>query len=639
MKQVVKIKIGVFALLVALASCSKKDNPSTPRPTTGSDSTAYAVIPSGAKDGVNFSNNGTTVLFNLYAPKKKSVFVIGDFNNWTKSSAYQAKPTKDSSRWIVQVNGLDPNTEYAFQYLIDDTLRIADPYTEKILDPDNDKYIPASVYPNLKPYPAGKTTQIVSTFYYNQPSYNWQVANFTRPSTSKLVIYELLVRDFIATHSYKTLTDTLDYIARLGVNVIELMPVNEFEGNDSWGYNSNFMFALDKYYGTKNDYKAFIDACHKRGIAVVMDIVLEDQFGSSPMVRMYADANGAPTADNPWFYTTSRHPYAVGYQLDHTSAQVKNYVQNVMQYWVSEYHIDGFRFDQSKAFTPTFSTTDAAWSTYDPLRINILKGYNDYLKSLNSSLYLILEHFANNDEQTVLTNAGMLVWTNLNYNSNQATMGWNTDWNLSGLFYDGYGYTQPYNMVAYFESHDEERLQFKNGQYGNASGNYNVKQLSTGLARDGMAAAFLFSSPGPKMVWQFGERGYDISIDDASTGGRLGAKPPHWEYMGDPNRAALYNIYAKMAHLKTNNDVFNTTSFQYNLGGAFKYIILKGSDGTNVLVVGNFDVAPQSATISLPSSGTWVDNLSSATLNVANNAVSITLQPGEYHLYSTTKLK
>ena len=628
----------IFAIGCINYSCSKKETQNSSSVLPKTDSTATATLPADAHDGVNFYNSGKSVLFNIYAPKKKTVYVIGDFNNWTKSSAYRLFPTKDSSRWFLQLDNLDPNTEYAYQYLIDDTLRIADPYTEKILDPDNDKYIPPTVYPNLKAYPVGKTTQIVGTFYYNQPAYNWQINNFTRPATSKLVVYELLVRDFVATHSYKTLVDTLDYISRLGVNAIELMPVNEFEGNDSWGYNSNFMFALDKYYGTKNDYKAFIDACHQRGIAVIQDIVLEDQFASSPMVRMYANADGSPSANNPWFYTQNRHPYAVGYQLDHTSPIVKNYVQDVMKYWTSEYHIDGFRFDQSKAFTPTFSATDAAWSTYDPLRVNILQGYYSYLKSLNSSLYLILEHFANNDEQTVLTNAGMLVWTNLNYNANQATMGWNTDWNLSGLFYSVYAYQQP-NMVAYFESHDEERLQFKNEQYGNASGNYNVQQLSTGLEREGMAAAFLFASPGPKMIWQFGERGYDVSINDPATGGRLGDKPPHWEYMNNADRLALYHIYAKMIKMKINNDVFNTTNFQYNLGDKIKYIILKGADGTNVLVVGNFDVVAQTVTITLPSSGTWIDNLSNELLTVTNGIANVTLQPGEYHVYANSPLK
>ncbi|PZP47729.1 MAG: alpha-amylase, partial [Pseudopedobacter saltans] len=407
-------------------------------------------------------------------------------------------------------------------------------------------------------------------------------------------------------------------------------------GNDSWGYNTNFMFALDKYYGTKNDYKAFVDACHQKGIAVIQDIVLEDQFGSSPMVRMYAQSSGAPSSDNPWFYTDNRHPYAVGYQLDHTSAVVQQYTKDVMKYWMKEYHIDGFRFDQSKAFTPKYSLTDAEWSAYDATRIAILKRYKTYLDSLDNGAYLILEHFANNDEQKVLTDAGMVVWTNLNYNANQATMGWNTDWDLSGLFYKGYGYTQPYNMVAYFESHDEERLQFKNGQYGNASGSYSVKDLATGLSRDGMAAAFLMASPGPKMIWQFGERGYDISID---YNGRTGAKDPHWEYMSDANRLKLYNLYAKLIKMKINNDVYNTTNYNYDLGGLIKYTLLKGTDGTNVLVVGNFDVATASASIPLPTNGTWYDNLSDNTVSISNNSTSMTLQPGEFHIYSTSKLK
>jgi 1,4-alpha-glucan branching enzyme len=107
---------------------------------------------------------------------------------------------------------------------------VADPYSHKILDPNYDSAIPASVYPNLRAYPTGKTTGIVSDFEVNAPAYAWKNATFTRPAQKNLVIYELLPRDFVATHSYTNITDTLNYIARLGVNAIELMPVNEFEG-------------------------------------------------------------------------------------------------------------------------------------------------------------------------------------------------------------------------------------------------------------------------------------------------------------------------------------------------------------------------------------------------------------------------
>ncbi|HEY6081896.1 MAG TPA: alpha-amylase family glycosyl hydrolase, partial [Chitinophagaceae bacterium] len=559
-------------------------------------------------------------------------------NKWQAVSRYAMTNSTDSSRWWIEVDSLDPAKEYAYQYYIDSSIKVADPYAKKILDPDNDQYIPASVYSNLKPYPTGLTTGIVSVTQGNPPAYTWKTTSFTRPDPKNLVIYELLVRDFVGVHSYKTLTDTLDYIARLGVNAIELLPVNEFEGNDSWGYNPNFMFALDKYYGTENDYKAFIDACHARGIAVIQDIVLEDQFGSSPMVRMYATSSGSPSADNPWFDTQNRHPDAVGFQLNHESAATQYYTENVMKYWMQEYHIDGFRFDQAKGFTQTQSASEDAWAQYDGSRVAIWQNYNSYMKSLDPTFYVILEYFAVNQEEAVLANQGMMIWTNLSSAGEQAAMGYPTgpDWNLSGLFYDQYGFTAPYALVAYFESHDEERLQFKNEAYGNGSGSYNIKDIPTGLKRDELDAAFMFSSPGPKMLWQFGERGYDISIN---RNGRLGDKDPHWEYMSDTNRLHLYNLYAKMIKMKVNNPVFTTTNFVYSLTGAVKTIQLKGADGTDVEVVGNFDVTNQTGSINFPVAGAWYDNITGASINVAASPYNMRLLPGEYHVYSNTPLK
>jgi len=94
---------------------------------------------------------------------------------------------------------------------------------------------------------------ILSVLQTRPPLYDWQVNDFENPPVEELVIYELLVRDFLDRHDYQTLIDTLDYLDRLGINAIELMPVNEFEGNLSWGYNPSFHFAVDKYYGPVNE--------------------------------------------------------------------------------------------------------------------------------------------------------------------------------------------------------------------------------------------------------------------------------------------------------------------------------------------------------------------------------------------------
>lgn len=619
------------SLAIGLAACKKQAEPNNTGTTTTTTST---TIPSGAGDGATFINSGKSAIFNLYAPGKTSVSVIGEFNNWQPTAMTK---TSDGTRFWIQIDNLDPTKEYAYQYLVDNSIKVADPYAHKILDPANDPGIPASVYPSLKAYPTGSTTGIVSVIQANPATYTWKIPSFTRPEPKNLIVYELLVRDFVATHSYQTLTDTLSYLANLGVNAIELMPVNEFEGNDSWGYNSNFMFALDKYYGTPNAYKAFIDACHAKGIAVIQDIVLEDQFGSSPLVQMYATSTGSPSAANPWFDMQNMHPDAVGYQLNHQSAATQYFTENVMKYWMQEYHIDGYRFDEAKGFTQTNSGTDeAAWAAYDAGRVATWKKYNSYMKSLDPNFYVILEYFAVNQEEAELANQGMIMWTNLNYSANQATMGYNTGWDLSGLFYDQYTFTQPYNLVAYFESHDEERLMYKNEQYGNGSGSYNIKDVATGLKREEMAAAFLFSSPGPKMLWQFGELGYDISINQ---NGRTGDKPIFWNYTSDANRKHLYNVYSQFIKMKIKNAVFTTTNFKYSLNAAIKTIQLNGSDGTNVEVVGNFDVVPQTGGISFPSNGTWYDNISGTSINVAATPYPITLAPGEYHVYSNTLLK
>lgn len=627
----------ISVLLVSFTACSKKTSVDKGSGNVPDPNPTAKDVPAGAGDGVTFINGGKSAIFNLYAPGKKTVTITGDFNDWSTDTKYNMTNSTDGSRWWIQIDNLDPNTEYAYQYYVDGSFKIGDPYTEKVLDPDNDKYIDASIYPGLKAYPTGKTSGIVSVMQANQPAYSWTTTNFVRPEPKNLVIYEMLVRDFVQTHSYKTIKDTLNYIARLGVNALELMPVSEFEGNDSWGYNPNYYFAPDKYYGTKNDLKALIDACHAKGIAVIQDIVLNHSFGSSPMVQLYS-SGGVPTSNNPWYNTVPTHPYNVGFQFNHESAATKYFVKNVLKHWITEYHIDGFRFDLAKGFTQKNSGNDVnLWGQYDASRVAIWKDYSNYMKSLDPKLYVILEDFASNQEESELADEGMMTWTNLATPGEQALMSYNDaggSWDLSGLFYDGYGFNNPYALVAYFESHDEERLQFKNGAYGNSSGSYNIKDLATGLKRDEMGAAFMFSSPGPKMLWQFGERGYDISINNTD---RLSDKPPHWEYMSDANRKHLFKVYSQMIKWKIANPVFTSTTFKYSLNGAVKTIQM--TDPSNSIeVVGNFGVVNNTAAIAFPSTGTWVDNFTGVTINVSALPYNMTLAPGEYHLYSKTAL-
>ena len=207
------------------------------------------ALPAGVKDGINYEADNTAATLVLYAPSKNRVSVIGDLtgSNWAEQLPYQMNKTPDGNYWWIRLTGLTPGTEYSFQYLVDGTLKIAEPYAEKILDPWNDPFIPSTTYPGLKPYPANLTSGIVSVLQTNQSTYNWQSNSYTRPDKRKLVIYELLLRDFLANHDWATLNDTLNYLKNMGITAIQLMPINEFEGYLSWGYNPDFYFAPDKY--------------------------------------------------------------------------------------------------------------------------------------------------------------------------------------------------------------------------------------------------------------------------------------------------------------------------------------------------------------------------------------------------------
>lgn len=604
-----------------------------------------AERPQGIIDGVNYLEDDTSVILSLLAPHKDFVFVIGDFNNWALDESNYMKRTPDGERYWIQLDGLEPAKEYVYQYFIDAELRVADPYTHKVLDPWHDHWIPESTYPNLIPYPEGKTTGIVSVLQTAREPYAWEAENFEAPAIEDLVIYELLVRDFVESRDIKTLIDTLDYLERLGVNAIELMPINEFEGNDSWGYNPSFYFATDKAYGRAQDYKRFIDEAHKRGMAVILDVVLNHAYSQSPMVQMYFDPQagqwGQPTAENPWFNETCPHePWCWGYDFDHESPYTQYFVDRFNAFWLTEFKVDGFRFDFTKGFTNQQTGNQGA--DYDASRVAILKRMADEIWNVNENAYVILEHFAANNEEKELAEYGMMVWGNMNYNYNEATMGWTANSNFSGASYQQRGWNVPH-LVAYMESHDEERLMFKNQQYGNSSNpSHDVKSLGIGLRRNATTAAFYFTIPGPKMIWQFGELGYDYSINHCPNGTidencRTSPKPVRWDYYNNWQRRLLYQYYSELIHLKKTYDVFRTDDYSMALNGSKKRIHLNDQE-MSVTIIGNFDVQTGAINPNFQFAGTWHDHFNDVEVTVSDVNAEIELAPGEFRMYTSKKL-
>ena len=584
-----------------------------PTPTT-------AALPTGVKDGINYISD-TKVTLVLFAPKKEFIYAIGDFNNWQLTPQSLMKRTADGNRYWIDIEGLTKGQEYAFQYLINGTLPVGDPYCEKILDPNNDRNISSTTYPNLKSLP-DNVKSITSVLQTAQTPYPWKVTNFKRPTQDNLVVYEMHIRDFDKDGSYKNAIDRISYFKNLGVNCIELMPIAEFSNNDSWGYNPIYYLAPDKAYGTKDDLKKFIDLCHENGIAVVLDVVYNQADYEFPYVKMYWDGS-QPSLDSPFFNQKATHPYSVFFDFNHESQATKDYVNRANEFWIKEYKIDGYRFDLAKGFTQRQSSDDGQFRLYDAGRIDIWKGYYDKIRSYDKDAYVILELFSEDREEQALTDMGMMVWANQNGDARNAVRGLGND--FSRFSYKPRGFKTP-AAVGYMESHDEERIVFDASK--------TITSLATVLERSKAAAATFMTIPGPKMIWQFGELGYDISIDQ---NGRTGRKPIKWEYFQDADRLKLYKVYAELIKLKTTQEIFKTTDFMVNLAGMVKKLTLTNS--TNKLIsIANLDLAERSVADIFPNAGKWYDFFTGNELNVSDLATKYTLKAGEFHIYTTTPL-
>jgi 1,4-alpha-glucan branching enzyme len=592
-----------------------------------------APLPSGVRKGINYISD-TEVVLVLEAPLKKNVFVIGDFNNWEVLPSFQMNQTPDKELFWYRLTGLTPKQEYIFQYLVDGSIRIGDPYADKVSDPfHDDEIIAQNRYPGLKPYPKGKTEFQATFLQTAQDQYQWKYLDYEKPAKEELVVYELLVRDFDDRRTFKAVIERLDYLAGLGINALELMPIKEFEGNLSWGYNPSFFFAVDKFYGPKNQLKELIDEAHKRGMVVILDMVLNHAFGQSPFVRLYNDGDyGAPTLDNPWLNRVAKHPFNVGYDFNHESAYTKALMDSVNNYWLTEYKVDGFRFDLSKGFTQINSGDNVGfWGEYDASRIAIWKNIYDQIKENHPEAYVILEHFADNIEEKELSTHGLMFWGNMNFDFRDMAKGnsRNFDW--------GYYKTRGWNnntLVSYMESHDEERTMWESLTWGQTSP-VNIRQLSNAINRNQLMAAFFFSIPGPKMMWQFEEFGYDQELNND----RLGIKPTKWEYLDNPERQRLFNMYRAMIDLKSTNNAFNNPqNATLDLGEPLKSIKLTDAD-LQVVLYGNFgltDIA--SANLTFPTPGTWYNYFTGEEVVLSGNSRAFRVRANEFLMFTNKKL-
>ena len=282
--------------------------------------------------GAIFLDEG--VAFRVWAPNADAVFVTGEFNEWSKDA--NALVREDSGHWYGEVPEAQVGHEY--QYIIhngDQELYRVDPMARQV------------------------TNSVGNAVIYDPNSYDWGDDNFETPFLNEIVIYEMHVGSFMTEGdgpgNLEIVREHLDHLSRLGVNVLELMPVMEFAGDYSWGYNPAHIFAVESAYGGPDALKDLVKAAHERGIAVIVDVVY-NHFGPSDLDLWRFDGWSENDKGGIYFFNDWRSSTPWGdTRPDYGRQEVRNFIHDNAMMWLREYRVDGLRYDM----TPYMRSVDA----------------------------------------------------------------------------------------------------------------------------------------------------------------------------------------------------------------------------------------------------------------------------------------
>ena len=582
------------------------------------------------------AGNDGSVTFCLAAPEKKQVMIVGSWNDYEIDDNYTMfyQDYNGFRYFWITIPDIDPTKQYLYYYIVDSSISVGDPYAKLVLDPSNDRYI-TSVYPDMPAYPTGKikgSNVPLAVYQGNINDFDWTDDDFVTPDKDNIIVYELLFRDFTGTEgqargngTVKLALEKLPYLKALGVNVIELLPINEFSGNNSWGYNPNFYFAPDKAYGSPDDYKTFINACHENGIAVVLDMVFNQSDWKHPWYEMY------PVGQNPFYNATAPHAYSVLNDWNQGYPLVMQQWKDVVKYWIEEYHVDGYRFDLVKGLgiNESYGTGgDYNTNKFNQSRIDNMHTIQLAMEEVKPDALFINENLAGAEEENAMAAYGQLNWANINNQGGQYAMGYKSDASLARMLATNDSRTWG-STVSYLESHDEERLAYKQNEYGDAAIKGN---LSLSMRRLGSAAAQMIMAPGSHMIWMFSELGNDETTKNAS-GNNTSPKKVLWSYYDLPDRRGLYQNYADLINLRMANPELFAQNAGYKLsfsgwtlgrsylvsvgGKELKLLINPQTDKELTMNVSFASANPDDYTIAAKSYGT------TPTFNVAAGTVTI----------------
>ena len=285
-----------------------------------------AVIEKHVLQGMGHMLSADGVAFRVWAPHAHQASVVGTFNNW--DGLAHPMQSEQNGNWYVEISGAKVGDQYKYQFTTDQgVLMRIDPYAREV-------------------------TSSVGDAIVHDPNFNWEDDDFRMPSWNRLAIYELHVGTFNDDDPYRpghfiSITARLEHLKQLGINAIQIMPVGQFAGMRSWGYNPSHLFAVDSDYGGSIGFKRFIKRAHQVGIALILDVVF-NHLGRSDLDLWQFDGWSENNRGGIYFYNDDRAVTPWGEtRPDYGRGEVRSYILDNVKMWLEEYHIDGLRLDST----------------------------------------------------------------------------------------------------------------------------------------------------------------------------------------------------------------------------------------------------------------------------------------------------
>lgn len=539
------------------------------------------AVPS-TRPGMGAIPYGSGVTFRVWAPNASTVNVAGQFNNWSTTS--RPLYSEGNGVWSVDVLGAIAGQEY--RYVINGNHWRTDPRAKNVLNSNGNGVI-------------------VDT------AYNW--TPFNPPPWNKMIIYEMHIgsyNDVSGPGTWQSAIAKLDHIQALGVNAVKMMPIAEFPGDYSLGYNPVHLFAPESAYGSPADLRQFVEQCHQRGIAVIIDVVY-NHLGPDDLDQSLWKFDGYSAYDDTggiYFYEDdNRYTPWGNTRPNFSTGQVRSFLRDNVIYWLNEYNMDGIRMDG------TAFIRERGYDGPDiPEGWSLMQWINDEIDAAHSQKISIAEDMRDNDWITKTTGEGGAGFDSqwdagfhhkvvpaLTTSADEFRNMWDIRDAITHL-YNGWD-TQ---RVIYTESHDE---------VGSASGKSRVpEQIWPGNAgtyypkkRSTLGAGLVFTSPGIPMLFMGQE-----FLEDGAWHDNI---PLDWSKT--TAYAGILQLYTDLITLRRNQS--NTTRGLlaknvnvFHVNNTEKMIAFhrwfNGGPGDDVIVVANFrNQAYTAYNIGFPRPGRW----------------------------------